>query len=171
VLQLRSSSNVAANNEQVNPYGFAAAIAPHIAARLAGGSIDLGRIVESYSALAGQADVVIVEGAGGFLVPLNDSQDGGDLARQLGLPVILVAGMRLGCLNHALLTVEAIAARGLVLAGWVANAVDRNMVMLDENIVALQQRINAPLLGVVPYMALLDTRVAAEQLDLELLEQ
>jgi dethiobiotin synthetase len=104
-------------------------------------------------------------------VPLNDSQDGGDLARQLGLPVILVAGMRLGCLNHALLTVEAIAARGLVLAGWVANAVDRNMVMLDENIVALQQRINAPLLGVVPYMALLDTRVAAEQLDLELLEQ
>lgn len=166
VQQLRAASNVSASNEQINPYNFTPAIAPHLAALLAGTSIDLARIVESYSALAGQAEVVIVEGAGGFLVPLNEQQDGGDLARQLGLPVILVVGMRLGCLNHALLTVEAIAARGLVLAGWVANGVDRNMAMLDENIAALKLRIEAPLLGVVPYMAQPDARVAAEQIHL-----
>lgn len=167
VLQLRAASNVPASNELVNPYRFAPAIAPHLAAQLAGVNIDLACIVESYSVLAKQADVVIVEGAGGFLVPLNDRQDSSDLAQQLGLPIILVVGMRLGCLNHALLTVEAIAARGLVLAGWVANVVDEDMAMLGENVAALQQRISAPLLGVVPYMVQPDARVAAEQLDLK----
>jgi dethiobiotin synthetase len=171
VLLLRASSNVSVSDEQINPYSFAPAIAPHIAARLAGVNIDLAHIVKLYSALARQADVVIVEGAGGFLVPLNDRQDSGDLARQLGLPIILVVGMRLGCLNHAKLTAEAIAARGLVLAGWVANAVDgamlnENGAMLEENIAALQQRIAAPMLGVVPCMKLPDTRVAVAHLDL-----
>jgi len=169
VLQLRAASNVPASNEQVNPYRFAPAIAPHLAAQLAGVNIDLARIVESYSVLAKQADVVIVEGAGGFLVPMNDSQDSGDLARQLGLPIILVVGMRLGCLNHGLLTTEAIVARGLVLAGWVANVVDADMLALQENIAALRERINAPLLGVVPFMAQPDARVAIRLLDLDCL--
>ena len=120
--------------------------------------------------MAAQADVVIVEGAGGLLVPLNAQQDSADLVQELGLPVILVVGMRLGCLNHALLTVEAIAARGLTLAGWVANVVDADMTFAEENIAALQQRIAAPLLGVVPYMPQADARVAARQLDLERLE-
>jgi len=169
VLQLRATSNVPASIEQVNPYRFAPAIAPHLAAQLAGVNIDLARIVESYSVLAKQADVVIVEGAGGFLVPMNDSQDSGDLARQLGLPIILVVGMRLGCLNHGLLTTEAIVARGLVLAGWVANVVDADMLALQENIAALRERINAPLLGVVPFMAQPDARVAIRLLDLDCL--
>lgn len=171
VTQLRAASNVQASKGQVNPYCFAQAVAPHLAAEFVGVSINLARILESYAELVAQADVVIVEGAGGFVVPLNAGQDGADLARQLGLPVILVVGMRLGCLNHALLTVEAIASRGLTLAGWVANCVDANMPMRDENVAALQQRIGAPLLGVVPYSAQPDAREVATQLDLKLLEQ
>jgi dethiobiotin synthetase len=170
VRQLRAASNVLASLGQVNPYCFVPAVAPHLAAQFAGVIINLERIVASFTELAGQADVVIVEGAGGFLVPLNDREDSADLVTQLGLPIILVAGMRLGCLNHALLTAQAIAARGLVLAGWVANCVDENMVMLDENIAALQQRITAPMLGVVPYQVQPDTKVAANFLNLNLLD-
>jgi dethiobiotin synthetase len=166
VQQLRAASNVSASNQQVNPYSFVPAIAPQLAAQLADVIIDFSVIAKSYQELAAEADVVIVEGAGGFLLPLNDKQDGGDLARALGLPVILVVGMRLGCLNHALLTVEAISSRGLILAGWVANMVDKNMAMQDENVVALKQRIEAPLLGVVPYMQVPDAGVAAERIHL-----
>jgi len=119
--QLRAASNILASGGQINPYCFAQPVAPHLAARFTGIRINFARIMESFSELNAQADVVIVEGAGGFRVPLNDEQDSADLAVQLGLPIILVVGMRLGCLNHALLTVEAIVARGLTLAGWVAN--------------------------------------------------
>ena len=169
VLQLCAASNVAASSDLINPYSFVPAVAPHLAAQLAGVSINLERIVESFSQLAAQADVVIVEGAGGLRVPLNAAQDSADLMRELDLPVILVVGMRLGCLNHALLTVEAIAARGLTLAGWVANVLDEDMALLNENIEALRQRIAAPLLGVVPYMAQPDARLIAGCLDLGLL--
>lgn len=176
VLQLRAASNVqlgidTPGNEKINPYCFESAIAPHLAAQLAGVSIDFARIAEAYLELAAQVDVVIVEGAGGLLVPLNDAQDSADLMRELGLPVILVVGMQLGCLNHALLTVEAIAARGLTLAGWVGNVLDADMALLDENIAALRQRIAAPLLGVVPYQPQPDARAAAECLDLGLLDR
>lgn len=170
VRQLRAASNVLASLGQFNPYCFVPAVAPHLAAQFAGVIINLERIVASFTELAGQADVVIVEGAGGFLVPLTDREDSADLAAQLGLPIILVVGMRLGCLNHALLTAQAIAARGLILAGWVANCVEENMPMLDENIAVLQQRITAPLLGVVPYQAQPDTKVAANFLNLNLLD-
>lgn len=171
VLQLRAASNVAVSYGLINPYCFLPAIAPHIAAQQAGVEILFSRITEPYQKLAAQADVVIVEGIGGLRVPLNAQQDGADLVQELGLPVILVVGMRLGCLNHALLTVEAIAARGLTLAGWVANLIEADMPMCEENIAALQQRIAAPLLGVVPCMTQADARVAAKQLDMELLEQ
>ena len=171
VRQLRAASNVLASKGQINPYCFSQAVAPHLAAQFAGVSINLKRIATSYSELSGQADVVIVEGAGGFLVPLNVRQDSADLVAELELPIILVVGMRLGCLNHALLTVEAIAARGLILSGWVANGVDERMAMLDENIAALQQRITAPLLGVVPYQTQPDARSVAGFLDLKMLEQ
>ena len=168
---LRAASNVRSSRGQVNPYCFERAVAPHLAARFAGVRIDLGRIVESCWELAAQADVVIVEGAGGFRVPLNDMQDSADLAKQLNLPVILVVGMRLGCLNHALLTAEVIAACGLTLAGWVANCVDGQMTMLNENIAALQQRFDAPLLGVVPhYPASPDAMDVVSFLDLSLLK-
>jgi dethiobiotin synthetase len=169
---LRKAGNVEAANGQINPYRFEQAMAPHLAARFVGVNIDLSRIVESYRELASQADLVIVEGAGGFRVPLNDHQDGADLAIKLNLPLILVVGMRLGCLNHALLTVESILSRGLRLAGWVANCVDEDMSMRDENIAALQQRVDAPLLGVVPYCPNLpDACEIAKHLDLSRLSR
>lgn len=166
--RLRMAGNVQTSYGQVNPYCFPQAIAPHLAARQEDIRIDLSHIVTSCHALQALADIVIVEGAGGFVVPLNDTQDSGDLAEQLGLPIILVVGMRLGCLNHALLTVQAIAARGLVLAGWVANCVDEQMAMRDENIAALQQRIAAPLLGIVPHQVQPDARAAATCLNMAL---
>jgi dethiobiotin synthetase len=164
--KLRAASTMQFTCEQLNPYCLHDAIAPHIAAQNEGVHIDLARILTSYCELAGQADEVVVEGAGGFLVPLNDAQDGGDMAVQLGLPIILVVGMRLGCLNHALLTVEAITARGLTLVGWVANVIQGDMISVDENVAALQQRISAPLLGIVPYLPEGDARVAGELLNL-----
>ncbi len=170
VLQLRAAGNIAVGYGQINPYLFLQAIAPHIAAQRAGVIIQFSRIAQSYQELAVQADVVIVEGAGGLLVPLNAQQDSADLVQELGLPVILVVGMRLGCLNHALLTVEAIAARGLALAGWVANVIDADMTLIAENIAALQQRITVPLLGEVPYMTQPDAHAAAGHLHLERLE-
>lgn len=171
VRQLRAASNVLASGGQINPYCFMQPVAPLLAARFTGVSISLARIAESFSELNAQADVVIVEGVGGFRVPLNEEQDSADMAAQLGLPVILVVGMRLGCLNHALLTAEAIASRGLTLAGWVANVPEAGMAMLDENIAALRQRIHAPLLGVVPYLEQPDAQEAMSFLSLALLEQ
>lgn len=171
VRQLRAAGNVLASGGQINPYCFVQAVAPHLAARFVGIRINFARILESFSELNAQADVVIVEGVGGFRVPLNDEQDSADLAEQLGLPVILVVGMRLGCLSHALLTADAIAARGLTLAGWVANVPEAGMAMLNENIAALQQRIHAPLLGIVPHLEQPDAREAASFLNLALLEQ
>jgi dethiobiotin synthetase len=150
VAALRAASTVQAPPELINPYAFEPAIAPHIAARQTGTRIDLDCIADSYAALARDADVVIVEGAGGFLVPLNESETLADLAQRLRLPVILVVGLRLGCLNHALLTAEAIRARGLKLAGWVANHIDPHMNCSAGNVEALVQRLDAPLLGEIP---------------------
>lgn len=169
VKKLRAATNILASLGQINPYSFLHPVAPHIAARNAGVQINLQRILESYNELASQADVVIVEGAGGFQVPLNNTEDSADLAVALGLPVILVVGMRLGCLNHALLSMRAISACGLNCAGWIANVTDDGMAVLDDNIQALQQRIGAPLLAVVPYQARPDARAIAAQLDLALL--
>ena len=170
-LQLLAAGNVAVDYGTINPYCLQHTIAPHIAAQRAGALIDLSVIAKSYKMLAAQADVVIVEGAGGLLVPINEQQDSADLMLELGLPVIMVVGMRLGCLNHALLTAEAIASRGLALAGWVANVIDADMAAVEKNVAALQQRIAAPLLGIVPYMTQADMRVAAKRLNLGLLEQ
>jgi dethiobiotin synthetase len=151
VSALKQASNVTAPLEFVNPYRFIPAIAPHIAARQAGITIDIEVIFAAYQQLSSSAEVVIIEGAGGFLVPLNQNETLADLAIKLDVPVILVVGMQLGCINHALLTVEAIRTRGLQLAGWVANQVDPNMAMFEENLETLQQRIDAPCLSVVRY--------------------
>lgn len=151
VIKLRAASNIFASLDQINPYLFSQPIAPHIAARNSDVHIEIARILQCYRELATQADVVIVEGIGGFCVPINESETSADMAQQLALPIILVVGVRLGCLNHALLTMSAIEASGLKCAGWVANVVDENMLARDENIEALQQRINAPLLGIVPW--------------------
>lgn len=149
VLALSAASNLKASLDLINPYRFAPAIAPHIAAEQTGVLIDADVIKQAYDALSQQTEVVIVEGAGGFLVPINATQTLADLAVMLNLPLILVVGMRLGCISHALLTVEAIKARGLVLAGWVANQVDADMPVFAENLASLQQRIDAPCLSVV----------------------
>lgn len=134
----------------LNPYSLQEPIAPHIAARHEGVSFDFAQIQQHYALLSQHADYVLVEGAGGFCVPLDDQQTLADLAVALQLPVILVVGLRLGCINHALLTAEAIRQRGLTLAGWVGNRVDPTMLRPEENIQALQQRLNAPCLGIVP---------------------
>lgn len=149
VVALYEASSVKAPLELINPYHFAPAIAPHIAAEQAGEQIDLDLIVRSYHLLAEMAETVIVEGAGGFLVPLNARQTLADLAVRLNLPVILVVGMRLGCINHALLTVEAVKARGLTLAGWIANRIDPDMSVFEENLDSLHKRIDGPCLSVV----------------------
>lgn len=151
VEQLITASNISAAREHINPYAFAPPISPHIAAQQAGVEIDFAVIGTAYRELSLAAEIVIVEGAGGFLVPLSKHQTGADLARALNLPVILVVGMRLGCLNHALLSAQAIRSAGLPLAGWVANCIDPQMLMLDENIATLRQRLDCPLVGVVPF--------------------
>ncbi len=149
VTRLIAASNVTAPLAQLNPYAFAPAVAPHIAAKQAGVEIELTTIQEAYQALAQNADIVIVEGVGGFCVPLGDGMNTTDLAQALNLPIILVVGMRLGCLNHALLTVEAIQARSLILAGWIANQIDPQMAAFEENLDTLKQRIPAPCVATV----------------------
>jgi dethiobiotin synthetase len=166
---LASASTVRGEPRTANPYAFEPAIAPHIAAELAGVEIDLETIVHAYEELSRLADVVVVEGAGGFLVPLNARQTSADLAMRFGLPVVLVVGMRLGCLNHALLTLRQIEASGLRCAGWVANCILPDVLHLDRNIRALKQRLACPLLGVVPFQREPDPVDVAPLLSLETL--
>ena len=164
---LRAASSLPLDYAQVNPYCFPDAVAPHLAARLVGEQINLPRLLAAYRELVLKVDVVIVEGVGGFCVPLNETQTSIDLARALNLPIILVVGMRLGCLNHALLTVRAIIESGMQCAGWVANEVQAEMPYLQENIQALCERIDAPLLGVVPFQAEPDTQQITKYLAME----
>jgi len=151
VERLLAASSFAPPRQLVNPYGFRAAIAPHIAAAEEGRRIELPVIAAAFTELRRLADVILVEGVGGFCVPLDDATDTADLAALLDLPLILVVGMRLGCINHALLTAQAIAARGLPLAGWVANRIDPAMSRFAENLATLQARLPAPLPGVVEH--------------------
>ncbi|SAK45583.1 dithiobiotin synthetase [Caballeronia temeraria] len=167
--QLDAAANVALPDDIRTPFMMREPIAPHIAAAREGIALDIGRIVDAHHVAMTQADIVVVEGVGGFCVPLDDTHDTADLAVALNLPVVLVVGMRLGCISHALLTVEAIAARGLTLAGWVANRVDPNMLYPDENIATLKRRIEAPLIGVIPHFAAADASRAADSLDIGLL--
>jgi len=164
--QLMAAGNVDAPLELINPYVFAPPVAPHIAAQQAGVEISLTTVINAFAALSDLAEVVVVEGAGGFCVPLNDTEEMAGLAGAMGLPVILVVGMRLGCLNHALLTVEAIRARGLPLAGWVANRIDPQMPCFEENLDTLRQRIAAPCLGVIGWQAGITYQHAARSLRL-----
>ena len=147
---LAACSNVSVPQSQRTPYLLRLPAAPHLAAAQEGVRIDVQVCVDAFAHLREQAQAVVVEGVGGFRVPLNDTQDTADWAVGLGLPVVMVVGLRLGCINQALLTAEAIASRGLHLAGWVANTVDTQMALAQANVDALRQRIDAPLLGQVP---------------------
>jgi dethiobiotin synthetase len=164
VLALRAASTVAVPPELDNPVALPDAMSPHLAAARAGRHITVAELHAAQRALLALADVVLVEGAGGWRVPLNEHETLADLAIAMAAPVVLVVGLRLGCLNHALLTAEAIRADGLALAGWVANTIDLAMACRDENIATLQQRLRAPLLGVVPWLPVPDARSIMLQL-------
>jgi dethiobiotin synthetase len=136
-----------------NPYAFADPIAPHLAARDNGVTVDLAVVAAAFRDLAARCEVVVVEGAGGARVPIARDLDMLDIARRLRLPVLLVVGIRLGCLNHALLSADAIAARGLTLAGWVANRIDPAMLRADDNVAELRDLLRAPLVADVAHGA------------------
>ncbi len=146
---LKLASSYPGNATDLCPYVLPTPAAPHLVANSMGVTLELSTMLSAYQAISAKTDWTVVEGAGGFLVPINDAQDLGDLAQALQMPVILVVGLRLGCINHALLTVAAIAQRGLTLAGWVANTLNADMPYLHENIETLRERIQAPLLGIV----------------------
>ena len=149
VAQLQAASSVEVAARAINPYCFAPPIAPHVAAAEAGAAIRMSTITACYRRLARDTDIVVVEGVGGLLVPLGRSNCAADIPRRLRLPVVLVVGLRLGCLNHALLTVDAMQHRGLEFAGWIANHVDPQMLRRAQNLDALRERLAAPLLGVL----------------------
>lgn len=150
-LQLIAAGNVTAAYADINPYAFADPIAPHLAAADDGVAIDLQTIFEAYRRLRQASDVVVVEGVGGWCAPLGAQGMQADLVRALELPVVLVVGLRLGCLNHALLSVRAIEADGCTLAGWIGNRIDADMLRAEDNIDTLKSRIDAPLLGILEH--------------------
>jgi dethiobiotin synthetase len=151
-LQLRAASTLAVPPALDNPVALPEPLSPHLAARRAGVTVRVSDLLAPARLLAAQCDALVVEGAGGWRVPLNDEGETlADFAVALGAPVILVVGLRLGCLNHALLTAEAVRADGLQLAGWVANRIDPAMACADENLDTLRAWLKAPLLGVVPW--------------------
>lgn len=151
-LQLAAASRVALPYDMLNPYAFEAPIAPHLAARSAAIVVDMDRILTVYRTISSQADFVVVEGAGGWRVPLGAGESIATLARRLALPVVLVVGLRLGCLNHAALSAEAIRRDGLQLAGWVGNEIDPQFAEASANLETLRELlVGAPCLGVVPH--------------------
>jgi len=148
---LRIASELAPGQLSLSPYVLDMPVAPHLAAVNKGITLDLKTIIQALDEIQKHSDCLVIEGAGGFLVPLNYDEDLGDLAQQINLPIILVIGMKLGCINHALLTQEAIKARGLKIAGWIANSLTNDeMPLLKENIATLEAKINAPFLGLIP---------------------
>jgi len=170
-LALMAQSTVKLPYERINPFAFEPAIAPHLAAREAGVDLSVqGLLGPMRAVLAQQADFTLIEGAGGWRVPLSHHANLSDLAMALKLPVILVVGVRLGCINHALLSAEAIARDGLQLAGWVANIVDSRTSRLEENLASLAERLPAPCLGRVPRLKPATAEAVAEHLQIDLLD-
>jgi len=165
--RLMQHASVALPYETVNPYLLREAAAPHIAAAQEGVRLSATALHEACTTLEEPMDYLVIEGVGGWEVPLNENETTAQFARLLGLPVILVVGMRLGCLNHALLTSNAIARQKLPLAGWIANSIDPTMLRLQENIAALEMRLPGPRLGIVPYLPRFDAARIAAALDIE----
>lgn len=162
--RLIAASNVDAPRHYVTPYHFDEPVAPNIAAKGVGKVIDLDHIKYCFDEVRGSADLVIVEGIGGFCAPLNETQTGADLAKLLALPVIVVVGLKLGCLSHTLLTIEAIKARDLPIAGWVANEVDPDMLCVSETVTTLKDYLDVPLLGYIRHQEHPDGKNLVKQL-------
>jgi dethiobiotin synthetase len=165
VALLSSEANVIVPTDLISPYLFKEAAAPHVAAALEDQQINPATIFTAFEQIRSKTEAVIVEGAGGFCVPLTPQTDLADIAARLQLDVILVVGLRLGCLNHAFLTAEAIAARGLRLAAWVVNQIDPAMPHQAANIEALRERLPAPCLGSLPWMSVPSAALAVDKLD------
>ena len=166
--KLIAASNIDLPYDLINPYTFKDPIAPHIAAQQSGASIELTKVTECYNQIAQQVDAAVVEGVGGWTVPIDDNHRMDDLAFELGLPVIIVVGIRLGCINHTLLTYEAILAKGLKVAGWVANYISPDDLCLQEQTQSIKDRVDAPLLGEVPYSAAINHEYVAQHLEIDL---
>lgn len=166
---LQAASSIKVSTDVVSPYLMQAAAAPHIVAMQENVSISDTHIQTCYTQLQQQSDAVIVEGVGGFCVPLTATFDTAQMAQQFALPVIMVVGMRLGCINHALLTAEAINARGLKLVAWVANTTQAKMSYFEENVQALKDRLPVPLLGIIPSLADPSAQAAASYLNLDVI--
>lgn len=163
-LALMAAAGVSAGRaDTVTPILLREPMAPHIAAEREGRALTLEAVTRAYAALPD--GFAVVEGVGGFRVPLGPDLDTVDLARSFALPCVMVVGLRLGCLNHALLTAQAIAAAGLPFAGWIANAIDPAMAVADQNVAALRARLAAPLLGRLPHRSAPDARELAGFLD------
>lgn len=167
---LAAAGNLALPRSLTTPFLLQEPAAPHVAASLEGIAIDRAHILTCFHELIGLSEALVVEGVGGFIVPLGEGFNTADLAAQMALPVILVVGVRLGCLNHALLSAEAICSRGLTLAGWVANLIEPEMPHAAANIASLQKALPAPLLGVVPYLSSASGKSAASHLDPTLID-
>jgi len=167
-VRILKQGTVQVNYSELNPYIYEPPIAPHLAAEEANEQIDLNVISTRYMSLQAQADCVIVEGVGGWRVPFNREQSAAELVQMLNLPVIMIIGLKLGCINHALLTAESIQANNVRFAGWIANEVEPNMLSRDENIATLRAAIKAPCLGIVPYMKSPSPKKIAESLELPL---
>lgn len=167
-LQLMACSTLKLSYEQVNPFSFLPAIAPHIAAKNAGINLSPEAIAAQLDLHAfAAADLCLLEGAGGWRLPLGEGRYLSELVQQLQLPVILIVGMKLGCLNHALLTQEAILADGLQIAGWVANRIDPDMSVFEENLATLKEGMSAPFLGCIPHLSEPTADNAAIHLDIK----
>ncbi len=168
-LQLMKHTNVELSYQQVNPVALPSPVAPHLAINDLNQTVTVEKLTHYFENIKNSADYFIVEGAGGWLVPLNDNESMADIPKAFGLDIILVVGMRLGCLNHALLTATAIEQSGNHLIGWVANIIDPSMLMIEKNILTLKQSIKAPLLGTLPHMDTKEINVAAQKLDIDFL--
>ncbi len=161
-LMLQANASVGVAYSLINPYAYEEAVSPHLAGR--DDPLKMDQVQAGYAQLQAKAEWVLVEGAGGWLSPVNADADNSDLAKALGLPVILVVGIRLGCINHAKLTAQAISAKGLHCAGWLASCLERDMPYQRENIAAIQAAVAAPLLGVLPYQETPDFKSLASGL-------
>lgn len=162
---LQENSSLPLDYEKINPFAFEAPVSPHIAAGDV--SVNLGSIVQIFCELEKKVDVVVVEGAGGWLAPLNHEQDVADLAIALQIPVIMVVAIRLGCINHARLTFQAIQQSGVSCRGWLAMCVDPEMLRQTENIETIKNNISVPLLGVLPYVENVDFEMLGTKINLD----
>jgi dethiobiotin synthetase len=163
-LLIQESATLKIDYGLINPYAYELPVSPHIAG--INNPVNLATIVERFNTLKELAEIVLVEGAGGWYAPLSDHEDNSDLAKALALPVIIVVAIRLGCINHAKLTWQAIQYAGISCAGWIAMCVDHEMLNRDENIHTIKTALEAPLLGVMPYLASADFDLLVEQLAL-----